>query len=340
VLVTTSNFGNRYVGKLNLQLDTAGAVVRDPTGVPVLQTGTAMRRVSGRAEDADRVTGDVSLQSDVIAPLTSYISALNAQVAGVSQVVLNGERGAAQTATTPFAPGVRNAETNLGNLVADAMRFAGGTDIALQNGGGIRASINAGDITRGETFDTLPFTNLVVKVEDISPAQLKSLLEHGVAASTPEGSAQGRFPQISGMSFVYDSQLPAGGRVREVSLNDGTKLVEAGAVVAGARSVSMSTIDFLANGGDGYPFIPLGLDYENLTNTILYQEALENFLDASIAEGGLGGLVSAANYPVPSPFDLTGRIVDVSAVPEPTSVALLLSAAGVVLITRRRRNAA
>ncbi len=339
VLVTTSNFGNRYVGVLNLQLDAAGEIQRDGSGIPVLETGTKMRRVSGRPEDADRVVGDASLQADVVAPVTTFINALNSQVIGQSEIALNGARGAAATATTPFVPGVRNAETNLGNLVADAFRFVGQTDIALQNGGGIRASINDGPVTRGEAFDTLPFTNLVVKVDEITPSQLKALLEHGVAASTPLGSAQGRFPQLSGMSLVFDSRLPAGSRVLQITLDDGTPIVNNGVIAPLARNVSMSTIDFLANGGDGYPFQALGLDFENLTNTILYQEALEQFLAAAPAAGGLGGQVTAARYATVNPFDGVGRITDVAAVPEPATL-LLAALGGSVLLWAARRRAA
>jgi 5'-nucleotidase len=340
VLTVTANFGNRYVGVLNLSLDDEGRVLRDSDGVPMIDTGTGMRRVSGAAADADRVAPDATLFSDVVQPVLGFIAELNAQVAGFSEVFLNGARGVAGPAGA-FTQGVRNAETNLGNLVADALRFVAGTDVAMQNGGGIRASLDAGDVSVGDTFNVLPFTNLVVAAQTMTAAQLRDVLEHGFARATSTGAAEGRFPQLAGLRVVYDSTLPAGSRIVSLVLDDGTVLVRNGRVVAGARSVSFATIDFLANGGDGYPFGLLGLDFENLTTTITYQEALARFIAAPVDEGGLGGLISAKMYGAPNAFDRRGRIVDlaVATVPEPSTLALLSLALVVVAAGRGRRLA-
>jgi 5'-nucleotidase len=338
VLTVTANFGNRYVGVLNLSLDDEGRVLRDSDGVPMIDTGTGMRRVSGAAADADRVAPDATLFSDVVQPVLGFIAELNAQVAGFSEVFLNGARGVAGPAGA-FTQGVRNAETNLGNLVADALRFVAGTDVAMQNGGGIRASVSAGDVSVGDTFNVLPFTNLVVAAQTMTAAQLRDVLEHGFARATSTGAAEGRFPQLAGLRVVYDSTLPAGSRIVSLVLEDGTVLVRNGRVVAGARSVSFATIDFLANGGDGYPFGLLGLDFENLTTTITYQEALARFIAAPVAEGGLGGFIGADLYGPTNAFDRRGRIVDlaVATVPEPSTLALLSLALVVVAAGRGRR---
>ncbi len=221
VLAVTANFGNRYVGVLNLELDESGRVVRDAAGVPMLDTGTGLRRVSGAAADADRVTPDPVLFDSVIRPVSDYIAVLNATNIGFSEVALNGARGVLGPEGA-FLQGVRNAETNLGNLVADALRFVAGTDVALQNGGGIRASIDVGNVSVGETFNVLSFTNLVVAAATMTPAQLRAVLEHGLARATPTGFADGRFPQLAGLRVVFDSTLPAGSRIVHLSLEDGT----------------------------------------------------------------------------------------------------------------------
>lgn len=339
VLTVTASFGNRYVGVLNLSLDDEGRVLRDSDGVPMIDTGTGMRRVSGAAADADRVGADATLFSTVVQPVQDFIAALNAQVIGVSEVLLNGARGVAGPAGE-FTEGVRNAETNLGNLVADALRFVAGTDVALQNGGGIRASVNAGDVSVGDTFNVLSFTNLVVAAQTMTAEQLRGVLEHGLGGTTPTGTAEGRFPQLSGLRVVYDSTLPAGSRIVSLVLDDGTVLVRDGMVVAGARTFSFATIDFLANGGDAYPFGLLGVDFENLTTTLTYQEALANFIAAPVTEGGLGGFIGADLYGPSNAFDRRGRIVDLAVVtvPEPSTLALL-SLALVVVATGRRRVA-
>lgn len=341
-LVVTSNFGNRYVGRLDVQLGADGSVVRDASGIPVTGSDSRMIRVSGLGTDLDRVTGDAAVYQDVVVPVAAYVGALNGQIIGTSQVALNGARGAAGAMPGSFTVGVRNAETNLGNLVADAILSAagGGARIALQNGGGIRASIDQGDISRGETATTLPFSNIVVNVPDVTPEKLKALLEHGYggAATSPLGGAEGRFPQIAGMRVVYDSGRPAGSRVVSITLDDGTKLVEGGIVVAGAPALTLATIDFLARGGDGYPFQALGLTLENGVNYVTYGEALDRFIELPATQGGLGGVVTASLYGPENVLDFQGRQIDIAiAVPEPETYALMLAGIALVGWAARRR---
>jgi 5'-nucleotidase / UDP-sugar diphosphatase len=329
VALVTGHFGNRYVGEINLNID-------DSTGAVTAVESTKMIRVSGAVADADRVLGDPSLNASVVAPVSGFIAALNAEVIGTSAVALNGERGAT-CAPTPcvYPTGVRNAETNLGNLVADAMRFAGGAEVAIQNGGGVRVSVAAGNVTTGDTFNVLPFTNLVKTAPVMNATQLKDLLEHSVGASTAGGSAQGRFAQIAGMTVVYDTARTArasagvaasvgtGDRVRRIVLDDGTVLVDNGAVVS-PRTFSFATIDFTANGGDGYPFAFNNVVFNNTVNTITYQEALANFIKAPKAAGGLqrisladGDEVTPNMYGAENAFDRHGRLIDL-AVAQPT----------------------
>lgn len=327
VAVVTSNFGNRYVGELTLNIGVDGRV----TGVD----GSRMLRVSGAAADADRVAGDSFLKTTVVDPVKAYIDVLNATQIGASTVFLNGERGSAG-APGSFVAGVRNAETNLGNLAADAMRFVGGAEVGIQNGGGIRASIAAGNVTVGDTFNVLPFTNLVKRAPAVTAAQLKAIMEHSVATASVRGDVNGRFAQVSGMKVVYDTSRAAGSRVLAIHLDDGTYLVRDGSVVDGARTVSLATIDFTANGGDGYPFAALGVVFENSVNTVTYQEALADFIESPAGEGGLGGVIDGPRYGVASPFDLDGRLVDIAVVPEPGTWALMLGGVVALRLWRRR----
>ncbi len=335
VPVVTSNFGNRYVGEVRIDLD-------DNTGAVRAIEGTSMLRVSGRLPgaglnppDPDAVAGDPVLFAQVVQPVLAHIAALNAQVIGQTAVRLNADRGGACTPLPcRYSEGIRRTETNLGNLVADSLRHFAGTDIALQNGGGIRAGIaGPGPITVGDTFNTLTFTNFVTVARAVNAAQLKDIFEHAFSGSTPNGVEQGRYPQVSGLRVEYDSTRPArpntaghivasvgqGERVRRIVLDDGTVLVDNGLVVDSQRTVSLATIDFLANGGDNYPFAANGVVFAKPVDNITYQEALVRFLQTPKAQGGLrrsgaadGVEVTANQYGAADGFDLHGRMIDLA----------------------------
>jgi 5'-nucleotidase len=139
----------------------------------------------------------------------------------------------------------RTKETNIGNYIADSYRNAVGADVALVNGGSIRADLtyNAGVLTKRDVLSILPFNNPIVKVE-VSGKLLREILEHGVARSA-EDNEPGRFPQISGMSFKFDVSRPAGNRVTEITVG--------GKPVDEKKTYTLATSDFLVTrGGDGY----------------------------------------------------------------------------------------
>ena len=319
VAVLTGHFGNRYVGEVSLTID-------DTTGALSSVDSTRMIRVSGAAADADKVSGDATLNAQVIVPVSNYIAALNAQIIGTTAVALNGPTHVAGTPGNYIA-GVRNAETGLGNLVADAMRFAGGTDVAIQNGGGIRTNIaGPGNVSVGDTFNVLPFTNLVKVALSMNATQLKDVLEHAYGATSPSGAVNGRYAQVSGMKITYKSNNTArttigtGNRILRVVLDDGTVLIDNGAVVNTTRTFSFTTIDFTAAGGDAYPFAANNVVFENNPFTITYQQALANYIQAPKANGGLGRIdaadgdeITANLYGKENAFDLHGRLIDVAA---------------------------
>ena len=139
----------------------------------------------------------------------------------------------------------RTKETNIGNYIADAYRNAAKSDVALVNGGSIRADLtyNVGTLTKRDVLSILPFNNPIVKVE-ISGKTLREVLEHGVARSA-EDNEPGRFPQISGMTFKFDATKTAGSRTSEIIVG-GKPLDE-------KKIYSLATSDFLVSrGGDGY----------------------------------------------------------------------------------------
>jgi 5'-nucleotidase len=141
----------------------------------------------------------------------------------------------------------RTKETNVGDYVADAYRAAAKSDVALVNGGSIRADavFKPGTLTKRDVLAILPFNNPIVKIE-ISGKTLREALENGVSRSgAGEDNEPGRFPQISGMSFKFDTTRPVGSRTSAILIG-GVPLDE-------NKTYTLATSDFLVSrGGDGY----------------------------------------------------------------------------------------
>lgn len=135
---------------------------------------------------------------------------------------------------------VRAGETNLGDLLTDAMRDVTGADAALTNGGGIRASIKAGTVTKGDIITVLPFGNQIVTLK-VKGSDIQAALENGTA-SYPEPS--GGFPQVSGISFKIDTSAAKGSRVHSVLIG--------GKALDPEATYTLATNDFTAVGGDQY----------------------------------------------------------------------------------------
>lgn len=135
---------------------------------------------------------------------------------------------------------MRTQETRLGNLLTDIAREVAGADLALLNGGSIRAPLEAGDVTRGDLTTILPFDNTLVALR-VSGQQIKEALEHSLA---PYPLPWGGFLQVSGLHLTFDPAAPAGARVRDI--------VVAGEPLVLDRDYTVATNSFIALGGDGY----------------------------------------------------------------------------------------
>ena len=155
----------------------------------------------------------------------------------------------------------RAGEAAIGNFTADALRQKYGTDFAYINGGGIRDKFPASsyspadrtlnrpgtdkvapyDVTLGDAIAVYPFGN-TVGVTEITGANLWKALENGVS----NWPGDGRFPQISGFKFTFDTSKPVGSRVQEVTKNDGQPIAKDSTVY------TVAVPDFMIYGGDGY----------------------------------------------------------------------------------------
>jgi 5'-nucleotidase / UDP-sugar diphosphatase len=135
---------------------------------------------------------------------------------------------------------VRTRETNFGDFVADRMKEVSGADAAIINGGSIRASIKKGTVAVKNIYTALPFDNYIVAIR-LTGNQILETLEHGVSAIE---KGEGRFPQVSGLTFKYSLSSQPGARVKEVLIAQKPLDPDGEYIVA--------TNDFLAAGGDGY----------------------------------------------------------------------------------------
>lgn len=226
--------GNDIFGRpLNIE-DT---VVVNPGGV-----GTCVNQTNLNVKDG-QVLGytfnQIILSSDV-----PEVEAVNEIIAGY-QADLDAQMeeviGQCASDIAWSSPLVRTQESPLGNLAADALRDYCDADIAIQNGGGIRAGLTAGDVTVGDIFAMLPFDNKVTLVE-VTGQTVWDALENGVSGYP---DTYGQFPQVSGIYYTFDGSKPAGERIVSVTLPDGTPLDMDG-------WYTLACNDFMCGGGDGY----------------------------------------------------------------------------------------
>ena len=181
--------------------------------------------------DSATVTADPKIAGVV----KSYQDKLDAE--------LKVEIGTTTTALDSRRATVRGEEAAIGDLIADAMRASVGADIALTNGGGIRADKEypAGTVlTRADVFGELPFGNKTVKLA-VTGTALKAALENGFSLTE---AAAGRFPQVSGLVVEVDLKQLPGMRVKSVTVN--------GMPLDPDKKYTLATNDYVADGGDGY----------------------------------------------------------------------------------------
>ncbi len=211
---------SKYVGHLELTFDDDGNLVYAGGDTIVLDASVE--------EDADIVAR--------VAELAGPIEELKNTVVADTAEAIEGAREVCRAMECP-----------MGNLVADAMLDRvkdQGVTIAIQNGGGLRASIDAGEVTMGEVLTVLPFQNTLATFEG-SGQMVINALENGVS-QVEEGA--GRFPQVSGMKYTWNPAGEPGSRIVEVMVAEGDGFVP----IDPAKTYLIVTNNYMRNGGDGY----------------------------------------------------------------------------------------
>jgi uncharacterized delta-60 repeat protein len=325
VLIVGTDGEFTYLGRLLVDFDLQGRVVLESLDDFSAEAGAyaasagVVANVWGVAEDDLPATAFApgtrgAAVREVTEAVRSVINAKDGVVYGYTQVYLEGE----------FSQ-VRSQETNLGNLTADAnllalaRRGAGAVPIvSLRHGAGITGQIGAissqglsvakvpplanpavgkvaGAISQLDVESALRLNHGLMTFET-TPMGLKELLEHAVS----EWPNQGRFPHLGGVMFAWDPARPAGDRVTSIALmngdgSEGTPLYKAGPVAAALLAfappvIRVVTLNFLANGGDGYPCKAVGQNFRYL-----------------LADGTLGPVIADTGLNFLAPPQLPGN---------------------------------
>ena len=206
----------KFLGELNVTFDDAG-VITEAVGEPLIMDASVAEEDATVARIAEAAKPLEEIRNRVVAETAT-------EIVGVRE-------------------DCRARECAMGSLIADAMLERvkdQGIDIAIQNGGGIRASIDAGDVTMGEVLTVLPFQNTLSTFQ-VTGAVLKEALENG-ASQIEEGA--GRFPQVAGMTMTIDAGAEVGSRVSEIVIG--------GAPLEMDKLYGVVSNNYVRNGGDGY----------------------------------------------------------------------------------------
>jgi len=206
----------KFLGELNVTFDDAGEIT-EAVGAPIIMDA---------AVSEDEVT--VARIAEAAVPLEE----IRNKVVAETTAAIDGDKNTCRTM-----------ECEMGTLLADAMlaRVKGqGIEIALQNGGGVRSSIDAGPVTMGEVLTVLPFQN-TLSTFYVPGSTIVEALENGVSQLT---DVAGRFLQVAGLTYAYDGSAEVGARVSDVMVG--------GAPIDLDKVYGVVSNNYVRNGGDGF----------------------------------------------------------------------------------------
>ncbi|NNC95124.1 MAG: bifunctional metallophosphatase/5'-nucleotidase [Chitinophagales bacterium] len=294
-----------YVGRLVLEFDEEGNVITsslsNSVNGPIASDKESVVSLYGNERSAFSQGSKGELVRRLTDEVKKIVTEKDGNIFGKTSVYLEGRREK-----------VRREETNLGNLTADAnLNAARKVDpdvaISIKNGGGIRASIGeirpseygsyellppqenklsgkkTGEISQLDIENSLRFNNGLSIIE-LTPEGLRQVLEHAIDSWTDDGTPGG-FPQLSGLMLVFNPEYPTQTKVRYVGLIDENGVLLEPIIIDGAvvgnpdRTYKLVTLDFLADGGNDYPFQQVLIKRQDLENEDL-PEGLSDFAPA------------------------------------------------------------
>lgn len=283
-----------YLGRLVVEFDTNGVII--PSSVDTVKSGawatlpTIVNQEWATAGNPFAKGTEGRLVQKLVTSVKDVVIAKDSNVVGMTNVYLEGRRSA-----------VRTEETNLGNLTADAnlwmaKKYDPSVMVSIKNGGGIRAEIGVISEVSPGVYQTLPpqpnpisgrdslevsqldlenslrFNNQL-SVLELTASGLKDVIEHSISAWAP-GATPGQFCQVGGLKFSFDPNRPAGSRIQSMVIIDSVgnyldTIVATDKVYGNpSRTIKVVTLNFLAGGGDSYPFPALGANRVDLDSAI------------------------------------------------------------------------
>ena len=212
----------------------------------------------------------------------AIIDAANAQVTPITSEVI----GHTSTALTRTQDKMPYGSSYLGKWASEATRLTVGADVGMQNNGGLRIDIPAGDITVGTMWQFMPFDNTIYKLS-MNKSQIKAVLEQAVMDG-------GKGIQVSGIKFTYDMTAPSGSRVTGITRSNGTPISD-------TEILTVATSDFMATGGDGFTALKSagGSNPANDTHILLRDAFINNIRDNKLSDPSIiapeGSLIVPVN---------------------------------------------
>ncbi|QTK82274.1 5'-nucleotidase C-terminal domain-containing protein [Agrobacterium tumefaciens] len=289
---------SKYLGDLKVVFDDNG-VVKESKGDPILV-------------DSSFKPDEATLKR--IDELKAPIEALKAKVVGTSEGPIEGDRKIC-----------RVKECSMGNLVADATLARvkdQGVTIAFANSGGLRSSIDGGDVSMGEVLTVLPFQNTVATFQ-LKGEDIRAALENGVS-QIDDGA--GRFMQVSGMKYSFDRSKPAGSRIVSVDVKEGDAFVP----LDPAKTYIVAANNYVRTGGDGFKVFATNAinayDFgpnleEAVAAYITANSPYKPYTDGRISEVTPAGYVAPAKPAAPAPATTAPATTAAPAPAAPTATA-------------------
>ncbi|WP_419961095.1 choice-of-anchor I family protein [Psychrobacillus sp. BM2] len=298
-----------FLGTLDVEFDKNGVVIGQAG--KLIAINETQKDAAGKDKKDENgktlyVIPDDLEAKEMLKEYADKISAIEKEKIGVT-LANTLENPRTSGANPELQPSVRKNETILGNLITDGMlekakEFNSNVVMAFQNGGGIRTTIPAGNVTVGQVIAVLPFGNTLATM-NVTGAELREAFELSVSVYPLES---GGFLHVSGAKVKFDSSKPAGQRVVSIAYKNGdgsyTEIEE-------AKTYTVATNAFTAKGGDGYNVLKkayeqgrvtdLGLsDWENLRDHLI---SLKNSIPAEI-EGRIVDVAGQVVEPIPDPI--------------------------------------